>query len=109
MGFLKIIRRRYLHERRLIIILDNFSPHKKKEVFRWCRQNSIWLIFTATNASWMNRIEAQFGAVRYFVLKNSYPADHRELEQNIKEHLKWRNSNRHNSLLKKVQKRTYVI
>ena len=30
-------------------------------------------------------------------------------EQNIKEHLKWRNSNRHNSLLKILQKKTYVI
>ena len=32
-SFLKIIRRRYPYERRLIIILDNFLPHKKKEVF----------------------------------------------------------------------------
>ena len=108
-SFLEIIRRRYPHERRLIIILDNFSPHKKKEVFLWCKHNHVWLIFTATNASWMNRIEAQFGSVRYFVLKSSYPENHKELEQNIKEHLKWRNSNRHNSLLKMLQKRTYVI
>jgi transposase len=109
LSFLKILRRRYPQERRLIIILDNFSPHKKEEVFQWCRTNSVWLIFTATNASWMNRIEAQFGSVHYFVLKNSCPANHKELEQSIKEHLKWRNNNRHNSLLKKLQKRTYVI
>lgn len=109
LGFLKIVRRRYFCERRLIIILDNFSPHKKEEIFHWCRENSVWLIFTATNASWMNRIEAQFGAIHYFVLKNSYPTDHKELEQNIKGHLKWRNSNRHNPILKKLQKRTYVI
>jgi len=57
----------------------------------------------------MNRIEAQFGSVRYFVLKSSYPENHKKLEQNIKEHLKWRNSNRHNSLLKILQKKTYVI
>ena len=65
MSFLKIIRRHYPNKRRLIIILDNFSPHKKKEVFKWCKVNRVWLIFTATNASWMNRIEAQFGSVRY--------------------------------------------
>jgi len=109
LSFLKIIRRRYPHERRLIVILDNFSPHKKKEIFKWCHRNRVWLIFTATNASWMNRIEAQFGSVRYFVLKSSYPENHKELEQNIKEHLKWRNGNRHNSLLKILQKKTYVI
>ena len=109
LSFLKIIRRRYYQERRLIIILDNFSPHKTEKVFQWCRSNSVWLIFTATNASWMNRIEAQFGSIRYFVLKNYYPENHMELEQNIKEHLKWRNSNRHNSLLKILQKKTYVV
>lgn len=108
LSFLKIIRRRYPNERRLIIILDNFSPHKTSKVFRWCRHQNVWLIFTATNASWMNRIESQFGSVRYFVLKNSYPANHEELKQNIKEHLKWRNTNRHNRLLKTLQKRTYV-
>ena len=95
-SFLKIIRRRYPNERRLIIVLDNFSPHKKKEVFKWCRSSGVWLIFTATNASWMNRTQAQFGSVSYFVLKSSYPKNHVELEQNVKEHLKWRNNNRHN-------------
>ncbi len=109
LSFLKIARRRYPHERRLIIVLDNFSPHKKGEVLHWCRQNGVWLIFTATNASWMNRIEAQFGSVHYFVLKNSYPQSHKELEQNVKEHLKWRNRNGHHPLLKKLQNKTYVI
>ena len=108
-SFLKIIRRRYPNERRLIVILDNFSPHKKKEDFKWCRSSGVWLIFTATNASWMNRTQAQFGSVSYFVLKSSYPKNHRELEQNVKEHLKWRNNNRHNSLLKILQKRNYLI
>lgn len=108
LSFLKIIRRRYFLERRLIIILDNLSTHKKEEIFQWCKLHSVWLIFTATNASWMNRIEAQFGSIHYFVLKNSYPTDHEELEQNIKEHLKWRNKNHHNPFLKKLQKRTYV-
>ncbi len=109
LSFLKIIRRRYSSERRLIIVLDNFSPHKKKEVFQWCRQNGTWLIFTATNASWMNRIESQFGSVHYFVLKNSYPTNHEELKNDIMQHLKWRNGNRHNPLLRNLQKRTYVI
>jgi len=40
-SFLKIIRRRYPNERRLFVILDNFSPHKKKDVFRWCRINGV--------------------------------------------------------------------
>ena len=109
LSFLKLVRRRYPHERRLIIVLDNFSPHKCKEIFHWCRANAVWLIFTATNASWMNRIEAQFGPFRYFVLKNSYPQSHQELEQSTREHLRWRNTNQHHALLKKLQNRTYVV
>jgi len=108
LSFLKIIRRRYPQERRLIIILDNFSPHKKNDIFQWSRLHGVWLIFTATNASWMNRIEAQFGSIHYFVLKNSYPKNHENLKCDIKEHLKWRNKNRHNTLLRMLQKRTYV-
>ena len=30
-------------------------------------------------------------------------------DKRIKEHLKWRKSNRHNSLLKMLQKKTYAI
>ncbi len=108
LSFLKIIRRRYQKKRRLILIVDNFSTHRTEGNLAWCKDNGVWLIPTATNASWMNRIEAQFGAVRYFVLKNSYPEDHKDLETRIKEHLKWRNQNRHDPVLKKALNRTYV-
>lgn len=109
LGFLKVIRRRYPNERRLILIVDNFSTHRTKDNLEWCRKNGVLLIPTATNASWMNRIEAQFGAVHYFVLKNSYPTDHEDLKQRITEHLKWRNQNRHDPELKRIHDRTYVI
>jgi hypothetical protein len=56
----------------------------------------------------MNQIEAQFRPVRYFVLKSSYPENHKEPEQNIKEYLKWRNNNSHNSLLKILKKICYL-
>jgi len=108
LSFLKIIRRRYPKERRLILILDNFSTHRTKENRTWCRENGVWMIPTATNASWMNRIESQFGAVHYFVLKNSYPTSHEDLRIRIKEHLKWRNKNRRDPDLIRIQKRIYV-
>jgi len=109
LGFLKIIRRRYPKERRLILIVDNFSTHRTKQNLPWCKKNGVWLIPTPTDASWMNRIEAQFGAVHYFVLKNSYPSDHEDLKQRIQQHLKWRNRNHNDSLLRQIQNRTYVI
>lgn len=109
LSFLRLIRRRYPKERRLILIVDNFSTHRTKNNLIWCRDHGVWLIPTATNASWMNRIEAQFGAVHYFVLKNSYPESHEDLEKRIRDHLKWRNHNQNYPKLKEIQNQTYII
>lgn len=65
---------RSLHpiETRIAIVLDNFSPHLTT---RRCRRvgdrvaaNNVELAYTPTNSSWLNRIEAQFTALRYFAL-----------------------------------------
>ena len=108
---LKIIRRLYPQRlyRRLLIVLDNCSSHKKDEVKSWCRENGVWLIFTATNASWMNRIECHFGPVREFVLNNSNYKNHRELAQAFKEHLRWRNLHPSDLRILKAQNKIYVI
>lgn len=34
LAFLKLLRQRY--EGRLYVVLDNFSPHRKREVTDWC-------------------------------------------------------------------------
>jgi len=57
---------------RIAIICDNFSPHlttrKDKRVGAWAAANNTEIANTPTNASWLNRIEAQFTALRYFAL-----------------------------------------
>lgn len=53
LAFFKSIRNRYDDGRKIFIVLDNFSPHKKEEVVDYCDDNNITLVFTATNASWM--------------------------------------------------------
>ncbi len=63
------------------LILDNFSPHKVTEVQRWCRDSNVHLIWTPTNASWLNPIECHFGPVKEFVIRNSDYPDHRELRR----------------------------
>ncbi|WP_285792334.1 transposase, partial [Micromonospora sp. NBRC 101691] len=73
LGFLKTLRRRWPTEE-LYLICDNFSPHKHPEVRAWCATNRVDLVFLPTYASWLNWIEAEFAAVRYFALNGT---DHR--------------------------------
>lgn len=37
-----------------------------------------WFAYTPTNSSWLNRIEAQFTALRYFTLDGTDHASHKE-------------------------------
>ncbi|MCX4418484.1 hypothetical protein O1M63_45260 [Streptomyces mirabilis] len=37
-----------------------------------------WFAYTPTNSSWLNRIEAQFTALRYFTLDGTDYASHKE-------------------------------
>ena len=47
-------------------MLDNFIPHKGEVVREWAAANNVELAYTPHYASWLNRIEAQFRALRYF-------------------------------------------
>ena len=67
---------RYPLATRLYLVLDNFSPHKRREVTDWAADHNVELVFTPTYASWLNRIEAIFSGVRYFALANSDYPDH---------------------------------
>jgi len=88
---LKRMRRRYPAEQRIHLILDNFSPHGKDELRRWCRENNVHLIWTPTNASWLNPIECQFTGVKKFVIQNSYYGDHKELADALRRYAIYRN------------------
>lgn len=91
LGALKQMRRRYPPEQRVHLILDNFSPHRKDEVTRWCRRNNVHLIWTPTNASWLNPIECQFTPVKEFVIRNSYYEDHAQLRTALTRYATYRN------------------
>jgi hypothetical protein len=62
--------------------MDNFSPHlstkRDTRVGDWAKANNVELAYVPTNASWLNRIEAQFQALRYFTLNGT---DHRSHEE----------------------------
>ncbi|WP_435876563.1 transposase, partial [Rhodococcus pyridinivorans] len=68
--FCRYLRSLYSAEVRIAIVCDNFSPHlttkKCQRVGLWAEANNVEFAYTPTNSSWLNRIEAQFTALRYF-------------------------------------------
>ncbi len=53
-------------------MLDNFSPYLSTKadgrVGEWAAVNNIGLVYVPFYGSWLNRIEAQFTALRYLAL-----------------------------------------
>ncbi len=92
--FLKWLRRRYRKSETLYIVLDNYRPHLACEVQQWAKANRIKFYFTPTNASWLNRIECQFTALKKFALENTDFQSHEEQQEAIESYLDWRNGRR---------------
>lgn len=107
--FLNILRRRFHRSERLYLVLDNFSPHKHQKVTAWAEENNVELVFTPTNASWLNRIECHFGPLRKFVLEGSHYANHKELAQAIQAYVRWRNKNKRHEAILREQKKIKVV
>jgi transposase len=99
--FLKYIRTTC--SEKLYIIIDNFSPHHKEEVLAWCEDNDIELVFLPTNASWLNRIECHFTALRRFAIRNSNYKNHKELGSGIRRYILWRNKNYNIETIKRIE------
>ena len=94
LAFLKWLRRRYRANETLHIVLDNYGPHLKQEVLAWAKQHNVKFYYTPTNASWLNRIESQFTALKKFALENSDYKSHEEQQDAIESYLAWRNGRR---------------
>ena len=110
--FLRYLRGMYPPEVRIGIVLDNFSPHlstkKDKRVGEWAEANNVELAYTPTYSSWLNRIEAQFQALRYFTLDGTDHASHRQQASMIRRYIIWRNRNAQDRALRELVKRANV-
>ena len=53
--------------------------------------NNVELAYVPTNASWLNRIEAQFTALRYFALDGTDHQSHHAQAGMIRRYIAWRN------------------
>ena len=109
---MRYIRSLYPTSVRIAIVLDNFSPHLSTKVDGrvgdWARDNNVELAYVPTNASWLNRIEAQFQALRYFTLDGTDHPTHEEQARMIRRYIAWRNRHAHDDELREIVKRANV-
>ena len=102
--FCRYLRSLYPPEIKIAIVCDNFSPHlstrKDKRVGQWAAANNTEIAYTPTNSSWLNRIEAQFTALRYFALDGTDHATHEEQGSMIRRYIIWRNNHAYDERLR---------
>jgi transposase len=112
LAFCRYLRSLYPHEVRIAIVLDNFSPHlstkKDSRVGDWAAAHNVELAYVPTNASFLNRIECHFTALRYFALNGTDHHSHDEQNSMIRRYIAWRNRNRNNDELRAISLRAKV-
>lgn len=111
LDFLRQLRRRFPHGR-LYLVCDNFGPHKKAEVATWCVAHEVELVYTPTNASWLNWIECEFTALRYFALDGTDHRSHTEQDHALGDYIRWRNQKampkRHLAVNSNIRRQDYL-
>ena len=112
LAFCRYLRSLYPPEVRIAIVLDNFSPHlstkKDCRVGEWAAANNVELAYVPFYASWLNRIEAQFTALRYFALDGTDHESHRAQARMIRRYIAWRNHHANDRVLRELVKRANV-
>jgi transposase len=110
--FCRYLRSLYPPQVRIAIICDNYSPHlsttKDTRVGDWASANNVEIAYTPTNCSWLNRIEAQFTALRYFALDGTDHASHKEQASMIRRYIIWRNNHAYDQRLRRIVDRANV-
>jgi transposase len=104
--FCRYLRSLYPPEVRIAIVCDNFSPHlstrRDARVGTWATANNVEFAYTPTNSSWLNRIEAQFTALRYFALDGTDHVSHQEQASMIRRYIIWRNNHAYDERLRRI-------
>jgi len=67
------------------------------------------LAYVPFYGSWLNRIEAQFTALRYVALDGTDHESHREQASMIRRYIAWRNRQTTDPKLRKVIRRAEII
>ncbi|WP_225994029.1 transposase [Actinomadura rudentiformis] len=109
--FCRYLRTLYPAEVRIAIVCDNCSPHlttrRCRRVAGRAETNNVEIAYTPTNFSWLNRIEAQFTALRYVALDGTDHRSHKEQASMIR-YIIWRNRHADNARRRQVVARANV-
>ena len=112
LAILRYVRSLHPPEVRIAVVLDNFSPHLSTKsdarVGEWARANNVELAYTPHYASWLNRIEAQFAALRRFCFDGTGNESHGAQAFLIRRYIAWRNRHTEDRTLREVVKRANV-
>ena len=110
--FCRYLRSLYPPTTRIAIVCDNFSPHlttaKDGRVGAWASANNVEIAYTPANSSWLNRVEAQFTALRYFALDGTDHPSHKEQASMIRRYFIWRNNHAYDERLRHIVDRANV-
>lgn len=75
----------------LYVILDNLHQvHDHPRFLAIARTLGIKLVFTPTEASWLNAIEPHFGVLKRFTINGTDDCSHLERRRRIYRYLRWR-------------------
>ena len=112
LAFWCYLRSLYPPEVRLALVLDNFSPHpstrRDQRVADWAAGNNVELAHVPFYASWLNRIEPQFTALRHFALDGTDHPSHKEQASMIRRYIAWRNRHQDNRRLREITSKAKV-
>jgi transposase len=108
LAFCRYLRSLYPPAVRLHFILDNFSAHKGT-VREWAADNNVELAYTPHYASWLNRIEPQFKALRHFCLAGTDHPDHATQARLIRRYIAWRNAHVDDPKLRHLVRRANTV
>ena len=90
LAFLKLLRARWPGQK-IYLVINNFSP-TSTQGHRLGRGNNVELVYLPTYASWLNWIEPEFAALRYFALDGTDHRTHAWQGEMIDRYMRWRNA-----------------
>ncbi|MGA7205939.1 MAG: transposase [Specibacter sp.] len=113
LAFMRYLRSLHPIIERIAVVMDNYGPHLSTRadarVGDWAAANNVELAYVPFYGSWLNRIEPQFTALRYFALNGTDHPSHREQSSMIRRYIFWRNHHTTDPGLRKVIHRAETI
>jgi hypothetical protein len=94
---------------RHLLAAYELGEDKDARVGDWAKAGNVEIAYTPTNSSWLNRIEAQFTALRYFALDGTDHASHKEQASMIRRYIIWRNNHAYDERLRRIVDRANVV